>query len=109
MSKVSEIYETMEYGPAPESAARALEWIESHGGSFSHWIAGSWQRGSEGETFEVLGEQEMFSLRPPEAGGAYFSIASDAQQTLIIPGTSERADSLLHLLVNWPTALKARR
>ncbi|MBT8404613.1 MAG: aldehyde dehydrogenase family protein, partial [Gemmatimonadetes bacterium] len=53
MSKVSEIYETMEYGPAPESAARALEWIESHGGSFGHWIAGRWNRVPEGETFEV--------------------------------------------------------
>jgi hypothetical protein len=64
---------------------------------------------AEGESFEVLGEEELFSMRPPEAGGAYFSIASDAQRTLIIPGTSERADSLLHLLVNWPTALEARR
>ncbi|MEE4273049.1 MAG: protein kinase [Thermoanaerobaculales bacterium] len=64
---------------------------------------------SDGETFEVLGEDELFTMRPPEAGGAYFSIASDADRVLIIPGTSERADSLLHLLVNWPTALEARR
>jgi Tol biopolymer transport system component len=64
---------------------------------------------ADGETFEVLGEDELFSMRPPEAGGPYFSIASDAERVLIIPGTSERADSLLHLLVNWPTALEARR
>jgi aldehyde dehydrogenase (NAD+) len=53
MSKVSEIYETMEYGPAPESAERALEWIDSHGGVFGHWIAGDWDSGTDGETFEV--------------------------------------------------------
>jgi Tol biopolymer transport system component len=64
---------------------------------------------ADGETFEVLGEEELFSMRPPEAGGAYFSITGDAERALIIPGTSERADSLLHLLVNWPTALEARR
>jgi len=64
---------------------------------------------ADGETFEVLGEDELFMMRPPEAGGSYFSIAGDAERVLIIPGTSERADSLLHLLVNWPTALKARR
>ena len=63
----------------------------------------------EGGTFEVLGEDELFNMRPPEAGGTYFSISSDAERALIIPGTSERADSLLHLLVNWPTALEARR
>mgnify|MGYP000314293744 CR=1 FL=1 len=63
----------------------------------------------DGETFEVLGEDELFSMRPPESGGSYFSITGDAERVLIIPGTSERADSLLHLLVNWPTALKARQ
>jgi Tol biopolymer transport system component len=64
---------------------------------------------TDGETFEVLGEDELFSMRPPEAGGPYFSITGDAERALIIPGTSERADSLLHLLVNWPTALEARQ
>ena len=64
---------------------------------------------ADGETFEVLGEDELFTMRPPETGGAYFSIAGDAERILVIPGTTERADSLLHLLVNWPTALKARR
>jgi len=64
---------------------------------------------ADGETFEVLGEDELFTMRPPETGGSYFSIAGDAERVLIIPGTAERADSLLHLLVNWPTALKARQ
>ena len=61
---------------------------------------------AEGETFEVVGEDELFTMRPPEVGGPYFSISSDAERVLLIPGTDQRADSLLHLLVNWPTALE---
>jgi serine/threonine protein kinase len=64
---------------------------------------------ARGETFEVEGEDELFTMQPPEVGGPYFSISSDAERVLIIPGTAQRADSLLHLLVNWPTALEARR
>jgi serine/threonine protein kinase len=64
---------------------------------------------ARGETFEVVGEDELFTMRPPEVGGPYFSITRDAERVLLIPGTSQRADSLLHLLVNWPTALEARR
>jgi hypothetical protein len=64
---------------------------------------------ARGETFEVVGEDELFTMRPPEVGGSYFSISRDAERVLIIPGTAQRADSLLHLLVNWPTALEARR
>ena len=62
-----------------------------------------------GETFEVDGEDELFNIQPPEIGGPYFSASSDAEKVLIIPGTAQRADSLLHLLVNWPIALEARR
>ena len=64
---------------------------------------------AQGETFEVEGEDELFNIQPPEVGGPYFSISSDAERFLIIPGTAQRADSLLHLLVNWRTALEARR
>jgi serine/threonine protein kinase len=64
---------------------------------------------AQGETFEVEGEDELFTAQPPEVGGPYFSISSDAERILVIPGTAQRADSLLHLLVNWPTALEARR
>jgi aldehyde dehydrogenase (NAD+) len=53
MSKIAEIFETMEYGPAPESAALAKEWIEQHGARFGHFIAGEWREGSSGEAFET--------------------------------------------------------
>ncbi len=37
---VKEIFNTMDYGPAPESPKEALHWIQQHGGTFGHHIAG---------------------------------------------------------------------
>ncbi|WP_407491653.1 aldehyde dehydrogenase family protein [Pseudooceanicola sp. MF1-13] len=48
---VKEIFETMDYGPAPEAAGDALAWIVDQGGSFGHFIDGSWTE--VGETFET--------------------------------------------------------
>ncbi len=51
MSKVAEVFASMEYGPAPESAVPALEWLEAHGRAFGHFIDGV-LTGSEGDGFE---------------------------------------------------------
>ncbi|MBW3534196.1 MAG: aldehyde dehydrogenase family protein [Gemmatimonadetes bacterium] len=51
MTKVADVFETMEYGPAPESAERALAWLEARGRSFGLYIGGEWVDGAEGETF----------------------------------------------------------
>ncbi|KMK66398.1 aldehyde dehydrogenase family protein [Puniceibacterium sp. IMCC21224] len=37
---VSEIFETMDYGPAPESAGDALAWLVDQGSRFGHFIDG---------------------------------------------------------------------
>src|SRR5437762_4677472 len=45
----------MEYGPAPESDAPALEWIKQHdGGRFGHFISGSSVAPAEGQYFETI-------------------------------------------------------
>ena len=41
---VAEIFETMDYGPAPEDAKEAVKWIEGHKGRFGHWINGTWTK-----------------------------------------------------------------
>ena len=46
---VSEIFDTMDYGPAPESAAEALAWITDQGARFGHFIDGAFT--PPGETF----------------------------------------------------------
>ena len=45
----AEIFETMDYGPAPESAAEALAWIATRGPAFGHFIHGRFT--APGETF----------------------------------------------------------
>ncbi|MGZ2259533.1 aldehyde dehydrogenase family protein [Roseobacter sp. A03A-229] len=37
---VKEVFETMDYGPAPESAAEALAWLMDQGDRFGHFIDG---------------------------------------------------------------------
>jgi aldehyde dehydrogenase (NAD+) len=52
--RVAEIFETLEYGPAPESAAPALEWIERHGPEFKLFINGQWIPAQSGESFQSI-------------------------------------------------------
>src|SRR5216683_1726310 len=60
MATVAKLFETMEYGPAPESDAPALEWIKQHdsggggGGRFGHFINGRWAAPAEGQYFETI-------------------------------------------------------
>jgi aldehyde dehydrogenase (NAD+) len=49
MNKIAEIFETLEYGPAPESAQPALDWLKSHGNKFGQYIDGKWA--APGKTF----------------------------------------------------------
>src|SRR2546425_289788 len=45
MTTVSEIFETMAYGPTPESDKPALEWIARQNGAFGLFIGGRWTKG----------------------------------------------------------------
>src|SRR5205085_12612589 len=52
MSTVAEIFQTMEYGPAPESEKEALGWLAKHERVFGHFIGGVWTE--PGELFDVI-------------------------------------------------------
>ncbi len=52
MASVPAIFETMEYGPAPESKAEALQWLERHGAAFGHFIGGRWTKPAK--RFDVI-------------------------------------------------------
>ncbi len=74
--QVRGIFETMEWGPAPESAAEALDWIARHGGRFGHFIGGRFTE--PGETFatkspatgDVLAEVTQASVAEVDAAVA---------------------------------------
>src|SRR3972149_6284800 len=42
MSKLLEIFKTMEYGPAPESPAAVNAWLDEHGRKFGLFINNQW-------------------------------------------------------------------
>jgi aldehyde dehydrogenase (NAD+) len=55
MATVATLFETMEYGPAPESDAAALDWIKQHdSGRFGHFINGKWTAPTAGQYFETI-------------------------------------------------------
>ncbi|MFK7870050.1 MAG: aldehyde dehydrogenase family protein [Roseobacter sp.] len=68
---VSEIFETMDYGTAPESAAEALAWIEKHKGRFGHFINGA---------FTAVGKG--FETRNPATGEALATVAQATQKNV---------------------------
>ncbi len=52
MATVAELFQSMEYGPAPEADAPARAWLAAHGGAFGHFIGGAWTKA--GKTFETF-------------------------------------------------------
>src|SRR5256885_3004698 len=51
MATVAEIFETMEYGPAPESEKEAQAWLEAHNRRFGQFVGGRFR--DVGTTFDV--------------------------------------------------------
>ena len=51
---VAELFETMEYGPAPESADAAQAWLAEHDHDFGLFVNNRWLKGEERETMPAL-------------------------------------------------------
>jgi aldehyde dehydrogenase (NAD+) len=51
---VSEIFETLDYGPAPESAGPANQWLDEHARTFGHFINGTWRDAAGGDYFATI-------------------------------------------------------
>lgn len=49
MNKIAQIFETLEYGPAPETPDQANAWLDSKNRKFGHFIDGAWTE--PGKTF----------------------------------------------------------
>lgn len=49
---VTEIFQTMDWGPAPESSSPAVEWLEGHRRKFGLFIGGKWIEPASGDYFE---------------------------------------------------------
>lgn len=51
MTRIADLYRTLEYGPAPENPEPARSWLEVHGPRFGHFIGGEWVTPEEGVVF----------------------------------------------------------
>jgi aldehyde dehydrogenase (NAD+) len=67
---VSHFFETLEYGPAPESDVAARQWIAAHAGRFGFFIDGAWVAPSPDATFETLHPGDGTPLAVVGQGGA---------------------------------------
>jgi aldehyde dehydrogenase (NAD+) len=54
MPAIAELFQTLEYGPAPESASEANAWLESHGREFGLFIAGKFVKPKGSRRFETI-------------------------------------------------------
>ena len=50
---VSEIFASMEYGPAPESDKVAQAWLEDHNRHFGHFVNNQWLHPEGRKTYET--------------------------------------------------------
>jgi aldehyde dehydrogenase (NAD+) len=69
---IPDILSTLAYGPAPEAAKPAIEWLERHGRRFGQFIDGAWTMPDETRLFETINPANRKQL-------AQISQASDAE------------------------------
>lgn len=67
---VAEIFDTMDYGPAPESAANAQAWLDNHERSFGLFIAGEFRNPVSRKHFETINPADGFVLAKIAQAGA---------------------------------------
>lgn len=52
-NSVKDIFESMEYGPAPEADNVAKAWLEQHGNNLGHFINGEWYKPEGRKTYDT--------------------------------------------------------
>src|SRR4029077_611854 len=78
----------MEWGPAPEARAPALDWIKEHGGRFGLFIGGRWVEAKAGDRFETINPATRDVLGPVTAAGDGGGDAAVAGAAAALPAWS---------------------
>ncbi|WP_282077358.1 aldehyde dehydrogenase family protein [Epibacterium ulvae] len=101
---VKEIFETMDYGPAPESAAEALTWLVDQGSRFGHFINGEFTAPADGfdsknpATGEVLATLSQATQDDVDTAVAAARAAQPKWEKLGGPGRAKYLYALARLL-----------
>jgi len=100
MSSVAEIFESLEYGPAPESDKEALSWLAKHERVFGQFIGGRWTE--PGETFDVINPATRATLARVSQGTAHDVNAAVAAARTALPAWQALSP---HARARWLYAL----
>ncbi len=84
--QIAEIFETMSYGPAPEAAKPALDWIAAHDRRFQLFINNDWRDPADGSWFTVTNPATGQELAQVAQGGAADVGAAVAAASAAAPG-----------------------
>ena len=68
---VSQIFDTMDYGPAPEASGEAVAWLDSHARKFGHFVNGTFTNPGTG-----------FETRNPATGDVLARVSQASQKTV---------------------------
>jgi aldehyde dehydrogenase (NAD+) len=81
---VRELFESMEYGPAPEDSSRAMQWLKDRDSRLDHYIGGTWATPGSGEYFP--------SHNP--ANGDLLALVADGNEGDVNRAVAAAADAL---------------
>ena len=101
---VKQIFDSMEYGPAPESAAEALAWLVDQGDRFGHFINGAFTTPGDGfesrnpATGDVLATLSQATLADVDAAVTAARRAQPKWEKLGGPGRARYLYALARLL-----------
>ena len=82
--EVRDLFETLDYGPAPESPDMARQWLQERGGMLDHFIGGEWTTPESGEYFP--------SHNP--ANGELLATVADGNEADVNRAVAAAADAL---------------
>ena len=81
---VKAIFESMEYGPAPESPEQAQQWLQDRDHTLLHLIGGKWLEPESGEYFDTINP----------ASGEKLAKVADGNETDVNRAVAAAADAL---------------
>jgi aldehyde dehydrogenase (NAD+) len=89
---VGRAFETLEWGPAPESSGPAQAWLEARGRAFGHFIGGRFAAGAGSEAFDVINPATTEVLARVAQGGAADVDAAVRAARDALPGWAALSD-----------------
>src|SRR5258706_16298979 len=80
--QIATLFDSMEYGPAPEAPNPALDWLKAHGPQMKMFIDGQWVEPTGGEYFDSVNPATGKPItRIAQAGAADVEAAVKAART----------------------------